>query len=120
MSPVADLMLKRWAVWQLAPIPGHSLGYGRNILDRVMEGQGAILPGPPRCSGPVKIHTDAVAGQVEDFLRQQPPEFRKLAQVFYLRQDLTAGERSVELKLAIRTMYRRLDMLHERLLDKVA
>lgn len=118
MIPAAHDKFRRWAVWVLAPVPGINLGYGKNICQRIMEGKGQLLPGAPRGSGPVKIHTDPVASQVEGFIRTQCNREEKfLLKTFYLSQYWTVEQKAKACKCPVRTMYDRLERLQVRLLN---
>lgn len=107
---------RRWALWVLAPVPGHDLGYGKNVLQRIREGRGQILPGAPRGSRP-PIPSDPVALQVDGFVKTLPKEERRLIRTFYLDRSRTVEDRAESLGLPVRTMYDRLDRIQRRLLE---
>lgn len=108
---------RRWAVWVLAPVPGINLGYGKNILQKIYEGKGEILPGAPRGSGPMKVHTDPVASQVDKFLKTCSRDEKTLVRTFYLDQIHTVEEKAKKLHLPVRTMYDRLEQVQRKLLN---
>lgn len=116
IQPAHD-KFRRWAVWTLAPVPGVNLGYGKNILQKIYEGKGEILPGAPSGSGPMKIHTDPVASQVDSFLRTCSRDEKTLVRTFYLDQVHTVEEKAKKLILPVRTMYDRLEQVQRKLLN---
>lgn len=103
---------RRWAGWVLEPSPGLSLGYGKNILVRIQEGKGSLLPGAT--SRTVVGRVDFVALDVEAWLKTIGRHDRYVLKVFYLSINLTAEEKAKKLKMPVRTLYDRVDRLHAR------
>lgn len=95
----------RWAAVVLAPVPGVNLGYGKNILLKIVEGKGQIMPGAPRGSGVSKIHTDPMFHKVDKFLLGRSKEEGRLIRTFYLDQSITVARKAEKLGLPTRTMY---------------
>lgn len=119
MIPIAHEKFRRWAVWVLAPIPYSNLGYGSNILARIREGKGRILPGAPKGSGPKTIERDQVAMEVDIFLRTCTKDEKRLIKTFYLSQGHTVEDRAKFLKIPVRTMYSRIERIQIKFINSL-
>lgn len=111
----ADRMFKRWASWMLAPTPGLSLGLGKNIMQKLVEGKGQFLPGSPRGSGPSNNY-DPVAVKVEEFLKTRSRAEKTLIKTFYLSEYWTAQQKADRLKIPRRTMYSQVERVQAALM----
>lgn len=111
MIPECHKRFQRWAEWTQSGSGTVDLGIGRNILDRVMEGKGQILPGAPyKNSG--RVYQDEVAVKVQTFTRTLRRSDLKLIQVFYLWPVDVASDKAAQLNIPVRTMYSRLHNVH--------
>jgi len=116
MIPLAHLRFRRWADWTLSYTVGGQLGYGRNVLARIMEGKGEILPGPPSCSGPKIMSPDPIATKVDRFLCTIPADEKFLIKTFYLSREWSSDEKAKHLKIPARTMYAQLERIQFKLM----
>lgn len=103
----------KWADYVRQPVGDPTpRGYGVNILQRIMEGKGSIMPGAPRGSGPKRLYIPPEALVVENFLKTLPRVDARLIRVFYLSPYWTVEKRAEKLKMPVRTLYERLDRIH--------
>lgn len=111
MIPESHSRLKRWAEWTQAGSGFISLGVGRSIESKIMEGKGEILPGAPYTNSG-KIYHDSVAVKTQTFIRTLGRQEKRLIHVFYLWPVDIAAEKAAQLKLPVRTMYDKLHGIH--------
>lgn len=103
---------KLWAAWTLQPDPTRYAG-STNILQRISQGKGEILPGAPRGGGKAKMWSHPVATLVEQFFRELEREDKRLLKIFYLT-DYNTHDKASYLGLPTRTMYYRINSLQKR------
>lgn len=107
----------KWASWVLQPVPGVvPAGYGKNILQRIIEGKGSLLPGAPKGSGLPRLYVPAEALVVEEYIKTIHSRDARVVRIFYLSPYWTVEERAWRLKLPVRTVYDRLDRIHKHFL----
>lgn len=109
----ANEYFRRWAAWTLQPDPTRFAGGGANILQRILDGKGELLPGAPRGSGVRRMWSDPAATRVEEFMRELKREDKRLMKVFYLT-DYNTHDKADYLGLPTRTMYYRINSLQKR------
>lgn len=106
------LKFLQWATWTLDPGPGGGNGgYGKNILQRIREGKGELLPGAPS-SAPRKVDAGPVVLDVDKFVRGCVETRRRLIKVFYLSRTLSSAEKATRLGMGLRTMYEHVEVTH--------
>ena len=110
MIDAVDKDLRRWASWVLEPTPGLNLGYGQNILQRIREGHGQIMPSAPSRVSVVRV--DLVALTVEEWLKSLERSQRYVVKLFYLSTNLTVEEKAKRLHISRRALYDKVDRLH--------
>lgn len=102
-----------WAWWVKSPRGGINLGYGKNVLQRIREGRGQVLPG----STVAVTSKDAqMASKVDLFVRGLPRDDRFLVRSYYLSGQ-TASDVAKWVGLPRRTMYGQLDRIHREYLE---
>jgi hypothetical protein len=102
----------RWAEYVLQPVPGDGGGgYGKNILLRILEGKGSLMPGAPSRSPP-RLYVPPEALVVEAFLKEIDRKDARLIKVFYLSRYWTVEKRADKLKMSTRSLYLHLDRIH--------
>jgi hypothetical protein len=111
MVEEAHRIFGRWAAWVLAPVPGDSLGYGKNILVKIMEGRGMIQPSAPRGSY-VRVATDVVAMEVVEFMKGLDRYDSRLIKLFYLDQRTTVEQKAHRMYVSRKQFYLDLDRIH--------
>jgi len=109
MIDAVDRDLRRWASWVLEPTPGLNLGYGQNILQRIREGHGQIMPSAPSRVNVVRV--DLVALDVEAWLKSLERGQRYVVKLFYLSSNLTVEEKAQRLHISRRQLYNRIENL---------
>jgi len=113
MRDEAHLRFLKWGAWVLEPVPGDSLGYGKNILLEILEGKGVILPKAPPGSGRKGITVDPIASEVDKYVREVlDGSDRFLVRVFYLTPFETVEHRAQRCKMSRRSMYDQIDRIH--------
>ncbi len=112
MIDTAHKRFLRWGAWVLEPVPGHNLGYGKNILLEILEGKGVILPKAPKGSGMKKINVDPVATEVDGFVKSLDREDRLMIRVFYLNPYWTVEQRAQRCGMSRRSMYDQVERVH--------
>lgn len=110
MIEEVDRDLKRWAQWVLEPTPGLNLGYGKNILQRIREGKGRVLPSAPSRVSVIRV--DLVALDVERWLKTLDRSSRYVVKLFYLTKNLSVEEKAKRLHCSRRALYDRIERLH--------
>jgi hypothetical protein len=93
----------------LEPTPGLNLGYGQNILQRIREGHGQIMPSAPSRVNVVRV--DLVALDVEAWLKSLERGQRYVVKLFYLSSNLTVEEKAQRLHISRRQLYNRIENL---------
>jgi len=109
MIDAVDRDLRRWASWVLEPTPGLNLGYGQNILQRIREGHGQIMPSAPSRVNVVRV--DLVALDVEAWLESLERGQGYVVKLFYLSSNLTVEEKAQRLHISRRQLYNRIENL---------
>lgn len=110
MIDEAHKQFQRWAAWVLAPEPMGNLGFGKNILQRIKEGRGSLLPGS---TSRVVPPMDSVALRVDKYIhKEMTVQDARLVKTFYLSPYWTVEKRALKLRVPVRTLYDRLERIH--------
>lgn len=109
MIDSVDADFKRWAAWVLEPTGGLHLGYGTNVLQRIREGHGQIMPSAPSRVNVVRV--DLVALGVEEWVKTLQRSQRYVVKLFYLSTNLTVEEKAKRLHITRRALYNRIESL---------
>lgn len=110
MIECVDKEFKRWASWVLEPTGGLHLGYGSNILQKIKEGRGQIMPSASVRVNVVRV--DLVALTVEEWIKTLKRSQRYVVKLFYLSTNLTVEEKAKRLHITRRALYNRIEALH--------
>ena len=104
-----------WAKFEKIHVPGVDLGYGGTVCQKIRDGRGEILPGPPKGSGPKKVFIDLVAMEVGKFLLTVGKRDREYAKMAYLVEGYSVKEKVQMLHTSSREYYRILHNLQFKL-----
>ena len=118
MIPEAHRKFKEWAAWEKQSVPATNLGYGVQVIARIMEGKGEILPGPPKGSGRKRADINPAMMRIHIFVARLPSrDKRVIMEVYCGKPGYTMEEKAARLRMATRTMYDVVERAQMRLMD---
>jgi len=111
MNRTGHELFQLWARDKRSYVQEFDLGYGGTVTARVLEGQGEILPGAPRCGGRKKTEVDHTAVKIEKFVCGLSGKEKKILKVWYLEDHLSGEEKATRLSMGLRSVYRSIEKL---------